>query len=83
MYTPPRKVSNFSHPNIKKTQLSSNTYNADPPYVCIPELKNKSYEIRLKELYIFSLENRRLSEDMTEILKILKDLDWCDQDSLF
>ena len=38
----------------------------------IPELKDLSYEERLKECGLTTLETRRLREDKTEVFKILK-----------
>ena len=38
----------------------------------IPELRNKSYESRLKALNLFTLSKRRLRGDMIETFKILK-----------
>ena len=40
----------------------------------IPELRNKSYENRLRELKLFSMEKRRLRGDMIKTFKIIKGL---------
>ena len=37
----------------------------------IPGLRRKSYDLRLKELDIYSLETRRLRGNLIEVLKIL------------
>jgi hypothetical protein len=49
----------------------------------IPELRNKSYEERLKDLDIHSLETRRLSGRLIETYKILNNFVNIDPNSLF
>ena len=49
----------------------------------IPELRNKSYEERLAELNLFSLETRRLRGQLIEVFKILRGFDDVDYRSMF
>ena len=45
------------------------------PTKLIPEFKDKTYEQRLKELRLFSMEYRRLRGDMIQVYKILNNID--------
>ena len=49
----------------------------------IPELRHKSYEDRLRELKLFSLENRRLRGQLIEVFKLLRGFDNVDYTSMF
>ena len=49
----------------------------------IPSLRNKSYENRLRELNLYSLEKRRLRGDMIEVWKIMKGKENINRGSLF
>lgn len=49
----------------------------------IPQLRNKSYENRLKELDLFTLEKRRTRGDMIEVWKIMKGKENIDRADLF
>src|SRR6266536_4144867 len=49
----------------------------------IPALKKLTYENRLSELGITTLETRRLRGDLIEVFKILKGLEGIDRDKLF
>ena len=49
----------------------------------IPSLRNKSYEDRLRELNLYSLEKRRVRGDMIEVWKIMKGKENVDRASLF
>ena len=49
----------------------------------IPGLTRLSYEERLKETGLYSLERRRLREDMIEMFKIMKSTDKISADKLF
>ena len=48
----------------------------------IPGLGRLSYEERLKETGLYSLERRRLREDMIEMFKIMKGRDKISEDEL-
>ena len=49
----------------------------------IPELRNRSYEDRLRELNLFSLEQRRLRGQLIEVFKILRGFDNVDCTTMF
>ena len=49
----------------------------------IPELKDFSYEERLKECGLTTLETRRLREDQTEVFKILNGYENIDRNMFF
>ena len=49
----------------------------------IPELRNKTYETRLKELNLLSLKDRRLRGQLIEVFKILNGFDKLNVNSLF
>ena len=49
----------------------------------IPALRNKSYEDRLADLKLFSLEKRRVRNDMIEVWKIITGHENIDRNSLF
>ncbi len=49
----------------------------------VPELRGMSYEERLKELSLTSLENSRVRGDMITTFKILRGIDRVDKDKLF
>lgn len=49
----------------------------------IPSLRNKSYEDRLKELDLFSLQHRRLRGDLIQVFKIIKGIDNMDYSKYF
>ena len=49
----------------------------------IPGLKGMSYADRLKELNLFSLEQRRLRGDLIQTFKILKGIDNVDPGDFF
>ena len=49
----------------------------------IPSLKNCSYEERLKRLGMFSLRHRRLRGDMSEVFKMIHDIDKVNLGKLF
>ena len=49
----------------------------------IPELRNKSYEDRLRELKLPSLENRRLRGQLIEVFKIVNGFDNIKLEDLF
>ena len=49
----------------------------------IPSVRHKSYEERLKELNLFSLEMRRLRGQLIEVFKILRGIDNVDYRNMF
>ena len=49
----------------------------------IPNIKNKSYENRLKHMNLFSLKKRRLRGDLIQVFKILKGIDNIKSDKIF
>ena len=49
----------------------------------IPGLARLSYEERLKETGLYTLERRRLRGDMIEMFKIMKGIDKISEDELF
>ncbi|XP_076061759.1 uncharacterized protein LOC143037434 isoform X1 [Oratosquilla oratoria] len=49
----------------------------------IPNIKNKSYENRLKHMNLFSLKKRRLRGDLIQVFKILKGIDNIKSDQIF
>ena len=49
----------------------------------IPNLRNKSYEERLKELNLFPLTQRRLRGDLIQVFKIIKGIDNMDCSKYF
>ena len=53
------------------------------PTRLIPGLARLSYEERLKETGLYSLERRRLRGDMIEMFKIMKCIDKISADELF
>ncbi|XP_072022805.1 uncharacterized protein B0403.1-like [Amphiura filiformis] len=49
----------------------------------VPELRNLSYDERLEELNLYSLEQRRIRGDLIETFKILTGLENTDKDRFF
>ena len=49
----------------------------------IPKLRNISYEMRLKECGLTTLETRRLRGDQIEVLKILNEYENIDRNMFF
>ena len=49
----------------------------------LPGMEGRSYEERLRDLGLFSLERRRLRGDLIETYKMVRGLDRVDRDSLF
>ena len=49
----------------------------------IPNLKNKTYEERLNNLHLTTLETRRLRGDLIEVFKICKGLDFVEPSLFF
>ena len=49
----------------------------------IPNIRNKSYENRLKQMNLFSLKKRRLRGDLIQVFKVLKGIDNVKAENLF
>ena len=49
----------------------------------LPGMVERSYEERLRDLRLFSLERRRLRGDLIEAYKMTRGLIWVDSESLF
>ena len=49
----------------------------------IPSIRNRSYEDRLRELNLFTLEQRRLRGQLIEVFKILRGFDNVDYRNMF
>ena len=76
-------MSNFAHLAQYKKDIRKLGSIQRRATMLILELKKKSYENRLKDLNMFSLEKRKLGGDPIERNKIIKYFDSLDKDILF